>query len=792
MRLQLGAGGAIGKRMVPGPRRFTPAIHRRVRHWRSGVAMLTLAAFACPAAAWAQAEQTAQAPQPISPIAAPDPLAQPLPDAPPLVAGPASTASADRVGFEANAVQYDNGADSITATGNVVLRRANQSVRSDAITYDRKTGQIVATGNVRFVDENGNQLFSERVELTDELKAGAIDNLLLALREGGRIAAERGTRSADGTILLTKAAYTACSVEDNAGCPKRPSWRITAQRVVYDPATKRVHFRGARLEIFGIKLLPLPGLTVTTDGHALSGLLVPDIRLSASNGVELSDTYYLRLAENQDLSVTGYIYTKALPMLSAQYRALFSQGAFQATGYATRSRRVSIAGSPTSQTDFRGYVFANGRFQFDPYWSLSESIRVASDRTFLRRYDISRDDRLRSTVDLERIGDNSYLSVAGWATQTLRVGVDQGQVPIALPEIDWRRRFTDTVIGGKVELQLNTLAITRTRGQDTQRAFARAQWDLQRITPWGQQVTLTGLVRGDIYHSGQNNLTSTAIYRGIPGWQTRGVATAAIDVKWPLVGEILGGTQVLTPRFQIVASPGVANLNVPNEDARAVDLEDSNLFALNRFPGYDRIEDGVRFTYGLDWQLERPSWRIFATIGQSYRLTNQGTLLPDGTGLARRLSDVVGRTEVRYKDFVKVTHRYRLDKDNFAIRRNEFDATIGSDKTYAEIGYLRLNRNIATIEDLQDREELRFAGRVAFAQYWSVFGSGVVNLTDRNEDPTALSNGFQPLRTRLGVAYADDCLEFGFTWRRDYVATGDARKGNTFQINFALKNLGFR
>ena len=93
---------------------------------------------------------------------------------------------------------------------------------------------------------------------------------------------------------------------------------------------------------------------------------------------------------------------------------------------------------------------------------------------------------------------------------------------------------------------------------------------------------------------------------------------------------------------------------------------------------------------------------------------------------------------------------------------------------------------------MQDREELRVAGRVAFKKYWSLFGSAVVNLTDRQEDPTNLSDGFQPLRTRLGVAYQDDCLELSFTWRRDYVATGDARKGNTFQLYFAFRNIGVR
>jgi LPS-assembly protein len=341
-------------------------------------------------------------------------------------------------------------------------------------------------------------------------------------------------------------------------------------------------------------------------------------------------------------------------------------------------------------------------------------------------------------------------------------------------------------------LQVNSLGISRTNGQDTQRAFAGAQWDLTKITPLGQEVTFTALVRGDVYHSDNNALTTTPTYRGLPRWQSRGIATAAIDIKWPLVGEVFGGTQVLTPRFQIVASPSIKNLDVPNEDARAIDLEDSNLFALNRFPGYDRVEDGVRFTYGLDWQFEAPHWKVNTTIGQSYRLTSEPTLLPEGTGLSSRTSDIVGRTEIYYRGFVKLTERFRLDKDTLAFRRNEFDATIGNNKTYVEIGYVRLDRHITTVEDLQDREELRVAARVAFKKYWSLFGSAVINLTDRNEDPTNTSNGFQPLRTRVGFAYQDDCLELAFTWRRDYVATGDARKGNTFQLYFAFRNLGYR
>jgi LPS-assembly protein len=706
----------------------------------------------------------------------------------------ASADGGDRaVAFEADGLVYDSNADTITAQGNVILRSRGQSVRADDVIWNRNTGQILATGNIRLVDEDGNELYTDRLELTDDLRIGAMENLLLALREGGRLAAQEGSRDEQGRIALTRAAYSACEVIGPDGCPKDPSWRIVADRVVYDPDTDKVRFDGAALELFGTRLLPLPGLTVTTDGRPVSGLLVPDLRLSASNGLEVSGSYYWRLAENRDLTTTAYVYTGAPPMASAQYRQLTDKGAFQVTGYATRSARIPFDSVVVSEEqDWRGYVFANGKFQFDPYWSATGSLRLASDRTFLRRYDISRDDTLRSVVEVDRVDDNSYLSIAGWAFQTLRLNREQGQVPFALPAVDYRLRLTDPVAGGRVELQANSLNSLRTSGQDTQRAFARAQWDLRRVLGGGQEVVLTALGRADVYHSTDSALTETALYRGQDGWQGRAIAIGAVDVKWPFIGSAFGGTQILTPRAQLVASPPIRNLAIPNEDARAVDLEDSNLFALNRFPGYDRVEDGIRLVYGVDWQLDRPGWRVKANIGQSYRLSDQDTILPDGTGLSNRLSDIVGRTEVRFRDFVAFTHRYRLDKDNLAVRRNEIDASVGTRRTYLEAGYLRLNRNITDeLEDLQDREELRLAGRLAIADYWSIFGSGVFNLTDREEDPTFTADGFEPLRTRLGVAYADDCLELGFTWRRDYIASGDAERGNTFEIHFALRNIGF-
>lgn len=713
--------------------------------------------------------------------------------APPSAPSPPA-AGADQVAFSAGSLEYDTQAEIVTATGEVRMSREGERLRADKVVWNRKTGKVVATGNIAVTNPQGDIAYGDSIELTDTLKDGAVDNMLVVLERGGRIAADRGVRDEDGTVNLQRAVYTPCAVTGSNGCPKNPSWKITAVRVTYRPERQRIYYAGARIHLFGLPTIPLPKLSNPVGQGAESGLLSPDIRYSRVNGLEVAVPYYINLAPNRGLTVTPHLFSGVLPMIQAQYRQLDTKGAFSVTGYLTASRRSddlsSTLTSASTEQAVRGYLDGIARYQLSPNWSVSGSARLASDRTFLRRYDLSFDDRLRNTVRVERIDPNSYLSVAGWYVQTLRVADNQGLQPIALPEIDYRRRFTDGLLGGVAQLQLNSLAITRTEGQDTQRAFASLRWDLRKLTRWGQEVTFTAYARGDVYNTDEV-LSSPVEYRGLDGFHTRAIGALAVDVRWPLIGSFLSGTQRLTPRLQIVAAPKLENIDIPNEDARAVDLEDSNLFALNRFPGYDRFEDSSRATYGVEWAVDLPGLSVDAVVGQSYRLSTRPTILYDGTGLADRFSDIVGRTEVRYRDFVAVTHRYRLDKDGLAVRRNELDATVGSRETYLLLGYLRLNRNIyPAIEDLQDREELRVGGRVAFGRFWSAFASGVIDLTDRNEDSLSLADGFDPIRHRLGVQYEDDCLRLGLTWRRDYQDTGDARQGNSFLLTLALRNLG--
>jgi LPS-assembly protein len=704
---------------------------------------------------------------------------------------PASSSQDQIVEFSADEVTYDSDADVVTASGEVRMNREGNYLAADQVIWNRKTGQVYAKGDVVLLTPQGDKLVGDTVQLTDTLREGTVSNLMVVLESGARVAAARGTRTANNLTILENAIYSPCPVTTASGCPKQPSWAITAARVIDDPSTGRVRFIGGHLRIFGISLPLLPVFAVSRGNEGATGWLAPEFSISSKKGFEIAEPYHWQIGPNRDFTLTPHVYTGVLPAIEAKYRQLDRWGAFQVGGFLTYGTIESIDPNVTStRKGVRAYFEANGKAQLDPLWSITSSLRVSTDKTLTRRYDITNDDRLRNVVNAERISPDSYITIAGWAFEGLRAEDRQKAIPIALPAIDARFRRED-VFGGTLQIQGNSLSILRIEGQDTQRAFASAEWDLRRLTPWGQELTLTAYGRGDVYHTDDAESTLVPIYRGTNGWHTRAIGALAAEIDWPFIGPLFGGIQRLVPRVQLVLTPPTPNIDIPNEDARSIDLEDSNLFALNRFPGYDRWEDASRITYGVDWSLDRRNLSINSTVGQSYRLVDRPGIFPQGTGLTDRLSDIVGRTSIRYGRLLELTHRFRIDKDHFAVRRNEIDLTVGTTQTYAQLGYLKLNRNIdPTIEDLRDVEELRVAARVLVSRYWSVFGATVVDLTDKREDPLSQADGWQPVRHRLGIQYEDDCLQLGLTWKRDYERIGTFRAGNTFGLHLALKGIG--
>ncbi|MFL6829222.1 MAG: LPS-assembly protein LptD, partial [Sphingomicrobium sp.] len=281
------------------------------------------------------------------------------------------------VEFSADRITYDSDADVVTASGAVRMSREGNYLAADQVIWNRKTGEVRAQGNVVLLTPEGDKLVGDNVLLTDTLRDGTVDNLLVVLETGGRIAATRGTRSGQVTTF-ENAIYSPCPVTSATGCPRRPSWSITAARVIDDPVHKQVRFQGGRLQLFGVNLPLLPIFSISTDTGGTTGWLVPDFSYSTRKGFEVAVPYHWQIASNRDFTVTPHLYTGVWPALEAKYRHLDQVAAFQVGGFLTYGRIESADitdDTPSENRGLRAYVEANGKAQFDPLWSLTASLR---------------------------------------------------------------------------------------------------------------------------------------------------------------------------------------------------------------------------------------------------------------------------------------------------------------------------------------------------------------------------------------------------------------------------------
>ena len=82
------------------------------------------------------------------------------------------------------------------------------------------------------------------------------------------------------------------------------------------------------------------------------------------------------------------------------------------------------------------------------------------------------------------------------------------------------------------------------------------------------------------------------------------------------------GSHVIEPIGQIIARQAtVRQDNLPNEDAQSLVFDDTNLFEVTKFSGYDRIETGTRANVGLQYTFQSNDGgyaRILA--GESFHL----------------------------------------------------------------------------------------------------------------------------------------------------------------------------
>ncbi|MGL4635030.1 MAG: LPS-assembly protein LptD [Beijerinckiaceae bacterium] len=406
-----------------------------------------------------------------------------------------------RLLVEAKEVVYDNDKERVEARGDVQLYYQGRTLEADRVTYDRKTKRVYAEGNARIIETNGQIVYSDRFELTDDFKDGFIDSLRVVMPDKQRISAARGERIDGETTVFERGIYTACdSCKDNPEKP--PLWQVKAARIIAKNSEQMIYYEDARIEFFGLPLAYIPFFsapdpTVTRK----SGILTPRYSRRSNLGFGFSLPIYYAPAPHFDLLWTPTAYSQQGLHNEIEWRHRLETGIYniRASGIFQMDSGAFLSGplgpnkttipAPTGPNDpvwksgipnlsllktekrvFRGNVETTGKFLINKNWHFGWDVNLTTDKFYLGNYRIRSESaqvnyfkESVSSVYLRGKTDRAFFDATSMYFQGLTYYDWQKQIPVVHPVIDYNRRFTPDTIGGELALDVNFTSLSRER-----------------------------------------------------------------------------------------------------------------------------------------------------------------------------------------------------------------------------------------------------------------------------------------------------------------------------------------
>jgi LPS-assembly protein len=673
--------------------------------------------------------------------------------------------------FKADSLRHDRDLGVIVANGNVEVDNAGRILRADTVSYNQRRNLLTATGNISLMEPGGDVFFADHVELSGDFKDGIIENIRILLSDNSRIAAAGGRRSGGTIMEMTKGVYSPCQkcVADDG----TPFWQLKALRVTHNQKEQEIEYRDVTLEILGFPIFYTPYLTHPDPTvKRKSGFLTPRYGNDSNLGLIIETPYYFNIAPDKDATLRPIITSDEGPVLAGQYRQRFTNGHFEIDASST------YGSDDSGDKSYRAHAFVKTRFDLDDTWRAGADIQLATDDTYLRRYGFDSTDTLRNHFFLEGFRGQSYVSAEAFYWQGLREQDDPGEMPIIAPMLDFSTVSDPGPTGARWTFDANGMILTRTSGTDSRRLSLKTGWRLPTITPIGEVYSLYAELQTDIYHvNGVQEAGNPAgeMTSGITG---RVFPRIGLDWRFPMARQGTETTQIIEPVAGIMISPNGGNPeDIPNEDSKDLEFDDTNLFSPNRFTGLDRVEGGQRLYYGLNMGVYGPKGYSSAFIGQSFRLRKDSTFAA-GSGLEDNFSDVVGRVRIAPSTPVKLEYRFRLDKNDLSPLRNEVDFSIGPRALNLDVNYSFFDQGTGSGE-FSDREELTVSLNSRITPDWSMRAS-----TRRD----MINNA--SLRHALSLTFECDCYQTVIEFSRKFTQDRDVRPTDTIFIRFIFKNLG--
>jgi LPS-assembly protein len=731
-------------------------------------------------------------------------------------------------------VDYDYNNSRVSAVGNVQMFYNGTSVEADKVIYDQKTKRLHAEGNIRMTDADGKITYATIMDLSDDYRDGFVDSLRVDTADATRMAATRADRSSGNYTVFENGVYTACApCKDD---PKKPPlWQVKGARIIHDQNEKMLYFENAQLEFFGVPMAYLPYFsTPDPTVKRKTGFLMPAYA-SGVYGYGVETPFYWAIAPDYDATFSPRFTSKQGVLLQAEFRQRLLNGSYQIRAYGIDQLDPGAFAGQPGDRQFRGGVDTKGQFALNDKWVWGWDGVLLTDYYFFSDYKLAQyKDPLNSFLSLPTeavsqlyltgVGNRSYFDAR--TIYYLSYSGFQDKVPVVLPVVDYSNVLNNPIFGGEFSYKTNFTSLTRetaafdpiTTAANTNglcltasadplarlpsqcllrgipgtytRLTAEAQWRRSFTDSAGQIWTPFASVRADAINASISNQPGVSNFIPVGDTQAlRVMPTVGLEYRYPFINVQPWGTTTIEPIAQVIIRPNESYAGkLPNEDAQSMVFDASNLFSVDKFSGYDRVEGGGRANVGVQatTQFDRGG-SVNVLFGQSYQLfgmnsyavqdvTNTGV----DSGLQNTRSDYVARVNYSPNRTYTFSVRTRLDEATLNVNRFEAEGRAAFDRWSVSMMYGNYAKQ-PELGYLTRREGLLGNASFKVAANWVVSGGARWDLEANKVNQYI-----------IGAGYVDDCFVLAANYITSYsysAGTTPPVLGHAFMFQIGLRTL---
>ena len=731
-------------------------------------------------------------------------------------------------------VDYDYNNSRVSAVGNVQMFYNGTSIQADRVIYDQKTKRLRAEGNIRMIDADGKITYADILDLSDDYRDGFVDSLRVDTADATRMAARRADRSNGNYTVFENGVYTACApCRDD---PKKPPlWQVKGARIIHDQQEKMLYFEDAKLEFLGIPMAYLPYFsTPDPTVKRKTGFLTPQFTTATGYGYGIGAPFYWAIAGDYDATITPTYTSKQGLLTQVEFRQRLIDGAYQIRAYGIDQQNpAAFAGQP-GERRLRGGIETRGQFALNDKWVWGWDGVLLSDRQFFADYKLSQYTDLYgaflnvpteavSQLYLTGVGSRSFFDAR--TVYDLSYSGNQSQVPVVHPVIDYSTVIGQPVMGGEFSMKSNFTSLSRDAAAfdpvntktgadglglctaisaDPQarlpsncllrgipgtytRMTVEAEWRRSFTDTYGQVWTPFAILRADAIDASISNQPGVSNF--LPAGDTqaaRVMPTLGLEYRYPFIDVQPWGATTVEPVAQLIVRPNETYAGkLPNEDAQSMIFDASNLFDVDKFSGYDRVEGGGRANVGVETttQFDRGG-SIKVLAGQSYQLFGQNSFAVGGitsAGLATPSSDYVARVSYSPNRTYTLSTRARFDEAALNVQRFETEAKASFDRWSISVTY----GNYAAQPELgypTRRDGVLASGSVKIVSNWVVTGAARWDLQANNVNQYV-----------VGAGYVDDCIILGVNYVSSYAysaANTSPTLSQALMLQFGMRTIG--